>query len=50
MNSLLILLLLVSASVGIGYIGRSDKYGFFLISLFLTPVVGLICVYTTDRR
>jgi hypothetical protein len=48
-----LLLLWVGLSALVGYLGRDRKFGFwgyFAISLLLSWVIGLLCVFASDRR
>ena len=43
----------IGISLLIGYLGRDRKFGFwgyFAISLLFSWVVGLICVFASDKR
>jgi hypothetical protein len=49
----ILLFLWVGLSALIGYLGRDRKFGFwgyFAISLLLSWVIGLLCVFASDRR
>ena len=51
MLSMLSLYVAIAASVG--YFGRDRTFGFwgyFVISLLLTPMVGVLCALASDRR
>ncbi len=48
-----LILLWVGLSALVGYLGRDRKFGFwgyFAISLLLSWVIGLLCVFASDRR
>lgn len=48
-----LLLLWIGLSALVGYLGRDRKFGFwgyFAISLLLSWVIGLLCVFASDRR
>lgn len=50
---LLIILLNLLLSAGVGYLGRNTKFGFwgnFVCSILLTPVVGIILVIAGSPR
>jgi hypothetical protein len=48
-----LLLVWIGLSALVGYLGRDRKFGFwgyFAISLLLSWVIGLLCVFASDRR
>jgi hypothetical protein len=48
-----LLLLWLALSALVGYIGRNRKFGFwgyFAISLLLSWMIGLLCVFASDPR
>jgi hypothetical protein len=48
-----LLLIWIGLSALVGYLGRDRKFGFwgyFAISLLLSWVIGLLCVFASDRR
>ncbi len=52
MNAIIGLLPYIAVCVLIGYFGKEKKLGFwgnFLISLFLSPLVGLIVLFVQDK-
>lgn len=48
-----LLILWIGLSALVGYLGRDRKFGFWgylAISLLLSWVIGLLCVFASDRR